>query len=186
MNKNKRNKGKEILQNISDSLDRSPQPQLQRIRKLPISINTSHAMLNAPSVVGKHKLIDTPGTPTILSHLSGTLSGVQNELVSKFGKYRRTILCEHCTNIGCVSITSLRYDSDSDEEENDDMHNRQSLEFQCTLCHYQQSLIHINQALGITTKKIKIITPSPASSISAALPGTPASLVLPQDIAYSE
>jgi hypothetical protein len=178
---NKKNKGKEILKKISDSLEGSSQPQ-QRMKKLPISINTSASMLQSTPPYGKRKLIETPVTPSILSRLSGALSGVQNELISKFGKSRNNITCEHCTNIGCISITSLRHDSDSDEE--DEMDDQPYLEFQCTICHREQSIMHMNQALGVTAKKLKTVAPSP--STSTPLPGTPASMVSPQDAAYSE
>jgi hypothetical protein len=188
-----KNKDKQFIKKTPVTLESSPpykeqishpQPSQQRMRKLPISINTSTSMLQPQPVSGKRKLIETPVTPTILSRLSGALSGVQNNLISKFTKSRLTINCEHCTNTGCISITSMRHDSDEDED--DEIDKEPPLEFQCTICRRTQSLQYMNQILGVTAKKLKIVSPSPTPSTSTPLPGTPASMVSPQDIAYSE
>ncbi|CEP12475.1 hypothetical protein [Parasitella parasitica] len=114
----------------------------------------------------KRKLAETPVTPSILSRLSGTLSGIQNDLILKFGKSKHKLTCEHCTNVGCISITSIRHESDSYDEE--ETNNTPPFDFQCTICRRDQSTAHIHQALGLISN-----------------PGTPASLVSAQDIASS-
>lgn len=163
-------------------MEGSSQPQ-QRMRKLPFSINTSNAMLQPTPPFGKRKLIETPITPTILGRLSGALSLSQNEIVVKFGKQKHNLTCQHCTNQGCISITSIKHDSDSDDEDTDDhLH----LEFHCTICRTTQLLASMHQELGITNKKFKTVAPVPAPLSSTLLPGTPASMVSPQDVAYSE
>lgn len=170
-----------MIQKITYSLEGSSQPQ-QRMRKLPISINTSNVMLQPTPSFGKQKLIKTPITANILDRLSGALSFSQNKIVVKFGKQKHSLICKYCTNQGCISITSIKHDSDSDSDSDDHLH----LEFQCTICRTTQSLAYMHQELGITNKKFKTIAPVPAPSLSTPLPGTPASMVSPQDIAYSE
>ncbi|CEP09051.1 hypothetical protein, partial, partial [Parasitella parasitica] len=157
-------------------------PTHQRVRKLPISINTSSSVLQTGS---KRRCTETPVTPSILSRLSGTLSSAQNELVSKFGKTKNTIYCEHCTNIGCISITSLRHDSDFDENE-DIIESTPPLEFQCIICGREQSENHMHQALGIMSKKSKNDTTPATIATFTPLPGTPASMVSAEDNALSE
>ncbi|KAL9538729.1 hypothetical protein PS6_011474 [Mucor atramentarius] len=136
----------------------------------------------------KRKLMETPVTPSILGRLSGALSETQNQLVSRFGKVKSSLECEHCTNTACISITSLKHDSDSDSDNEDEsqQHHRTELDFECTICHRAQPHQHMNQSLGLTTKKLKMVAPSPAPSVSTPLPGTPASMVSPADIAISE
>ncbi|CEP09371.1 hypothetical protein [Parasitella parasitica] len=168
-----------------DTVQRA-QPSQRRVRKLPIAINTSSSVLHTAG--SKRRFTETPVTPSILSRLSGTLSSAQNELVSKFGKTKNTINCEHCTNIGCISITSLRHDSDSDENEDMDANTQSPIEFQCIICHRQQSMAHINQALGIISKKQKNIDLHSTATTSGQfipLPGTPASMVSAEDNASS-
>ncbi|CAO0791673.1 unnamed protein product [Mucor circinelloides] len=119
----------------------------------------------------KRKLMETPVTPSILGRLSGALSETQNQLVSRFGKVKSSLECEHCTNTACISITSLKHDSDSDSDNEDEsqQHHRTELDFECTICRRAQSHQHMNQSL-----------------VSTPLPGTPASMVSPADIAVSE
>ncbi|CEP10821.1 hypothetical protein [Parasitella parasitica] len=155
----------------------------QRVRKLPISIKTSSSVLQTAG--NKRRFTETPVTPSILSRLSGTLSKAQNELIYKFGKSKNTIVCEHCTNIGCISITSLRHDSASDEEE--DIESAPTLEFQCTICRREQSANHVHQALGFISKKSKNDTTiATTTATSTLLPGSPASMVSAADNALSE
>ncbi|CEP09273.1 hypothetical protein [Parasitella parasitica] len=191
----------DILQKIPHALDSSSpekgsssHPQFiiqhqQRTRKLPISINTSSSLLHSTATGGKRKLIETPVTPSILSRLSGTLTDTQNNIVSKFGKFRHNIKCENCTNVGCISITTIHHDSNSDED--DDTDEDIPFEFQCTVCHRTQSTTHMNQALGIASKKLKTdgsapVSISPVPSTSTPIPGTPASMISDEDAASSE
>ncbi|CEP09845.1 hypothetical protein, partial, partial [Parasitella parasitica] len=83
-------------------------------------------------------------------------------------------------------ITFLRHDTDSGEDM--DESNTPPLEFQCTICHREQSMAHMNQALGIICKKPKnIVHPTAAVSRQfVPLPGTPASMVSAEDKASSE
>lgn len=184
---NGREKEKNILQKISDSLNSFPPHKEQisypRSRKVPITINTSPALLLSSPASSKRKLVDTPITPTILSRLSGSLSVQANDIVSQFGKRRHSLTCINCSNLGCISITSLRHDSDEDED--DEVDENLHLEFQCTLCNSTQPLSHVQQELGITTKKLKMTKPQPDSSISTPLHGTPASMVSPEDMTHS-
>lgn len=186
--KSKKNKGKNILTQISASLEGS-HPN-QRTRKLPLKINTAPTMIQRSELGSqKHKLMETPVTPSILGLLSGALSETQNQLVYRFGKVKSSLECEHCTNTAYVSITSLKHDSDedSDNEDESQQHHRTERDFECTICRRAQSHQHMNQSLGLTTtKKIKIVAPPPDQSLSTPLPGTPAFMVSPADIAVSE
>ncbi|EPB80975.1 hypothetical protein HMPREF1544_12330 [Mucor circinelloides 1006PhL] len=142
-------------------------------------------MMQQVAVSSKRKHMDTPITPTILGRLSGALSITQNELVAKFGKQKHSLVCNHCHNQGCISITSIKHDSDEDDTDAS-LH----LEFQCTICRTPQQLDLIKQALGITNKKVKVphtttIAPTPTATSSTPLPGTPAALVSPVDFATS-
>ncbi|CEP13997.1 hypothetical protein, partial, partial [Parasitella parasitica] len=157
----------------------------QRLRKLPITINTSASTLQTTFSGNKRKLAETPVTPSILSRLSGTLSGIQNDLILKFGKSKHKLTCEHCTNVGCISITSIRHESDSYDEE--ETNNTPPFDFQCTICRRDQSTAHIHQALGLISKKQKnnLDMETSTANTFTPLPGTPASLVSAQDIASS-